>query len=50
MRSSYPQAMIDKVNQLEGLEKTGDRSWKFVAPDAEADRLHARRHRGIVLP
>jgi D-amino peptidase len=50
MRSSYPQAMIDKVNQLEGLEKTGDRSWKFVAPDAKRIAYMLDAIEGIVLP
>jgi D-amino peptidase len=50
MRPSYPQAMIDKVNQLEGLENTGDRSWKFVAPDAKRIAYMLDAIEGIVLP
>jgi hypothetical protein len=50
MRSSYPQAMIDKVNELTGLEKTGDRSWKFVAQDAKQIAYMLDAIELIVLP
>jgi D-amino peptidase len=50
MRSSYPQAMIDKVDQLEGLEKTGERAWRFVAPDAKRIAYMLDAIEGIVLP
>ena len=52
MRPSYPQTMIDKVNQLEGygLEKTGDRSWRFVAKDARQIAYTLDAIEGIVLP
>jgi D-amino peptidase len=50
MRASYPQAMIDKVNELKGLEKTGDRSWKFVAQDAKQIAYMLDAIELIVLP
>jgi D-amino peptidase len=50
MRSSYPQAMIDKVNELQGLEKTGDRAWRFVAQDAKQIAYMLDAIELIVLP
>ena len=52
MRPSYPQAMVDKVNQLEGygLEKTGDRSWRFTAPDAKRIAYTLDAIEAVVLP
>ena len=52
MRAGYPQAMIDKVGQLEGhgLEKTGDRAWKFVATDAKQIAYTLDAIEAIVLP
>jgi D-aminopeptidase len=52
MRASYPQAMIDKVAQLPGygLEKTGDRSWKFVAQDAKQIAYTLDAIEAVVLP